>query len=313
MQTGIITSNRFKLHLTGAGHPESPDRITAVHGALHDSGLLEKHPVVVPEIKLPEIPDLIHSNDYRIRVKRSCESGDTIIDTQDNPICPDSYEIAILAANAVTTGIDMVISGEWNNGMVIVRPPGHHAERSMAMGFCLFNNVAIGAKYLQDQYGIEKVAIVDFDVHHGNGTQHLFEADPTVFFASMHQFPFYPGTGRETETGTGAGRGTVQNYPLPAGTGDDTYYDIIDNDLSDRILKFDPDFIIFSAGFDAHELDPIGQMNVTTEGFYNISKKLNRIATEACKGRSLSVLEGGYHLNALGESVKVHINAMAGE
>lgn len=313
MTTGIISSNRFKLHLTGDGHPESPDRITAIHSALHDAGILDSHPVEVPEIRFSELPDIVHSEDYRIRVKEACRDGKTHIDSLDNPICPDSYETAILASNAVTMGIDKVISGNWNNGMVIVRPPGHHAERTMAMGFCLFNNVAIGAQFLRDDYSMDKVAIVDFDVHHGNGTQHFFESDPTVFFASIHQFPFYPGTGSSSETGTGQGAGATVNYPLSSGSGDNDYYDILDNDLSDRLLKFNPDFIILSAGFDAHLLDPVGQMEVTTEGFYGITEKLKKVADECCQGRIISVLEGGYHLNALADSVKVHIKGLSGE
>lgn len=312
-QTGIITSNRFKQHLTGAGHPESPARIQAIHHALHRSGLLDTFPVEVPETQYSDLPEQVHTTEYQKRVENACKKGEPFIDTYDNPISTDSYETALLAANAVVHGITRVIENDWKNCLTVVRPPGHHAEESMAMGFCLFNNVAIGARYLQNEFGLDRIAIVDFDVHHGNGTQHLFEADPTVFYASIHQSPFYPGTGERSETGTGKGRGYTVNYPLPAGTAEDRYLDILENDLSDRLLRFDPDFLILSAGFDGHIQDPVGQMNISTEGYYDISRKLITISEECCDGKLVSVLEGGYHLDALGESVKVHLMALSGK
>jgi len=311
MKTGIITSNRFKQHLTGKGHPESPERLDAILSELHDCGILDSHPVEVPNLIDLTLPDLVHTHDYLSMVKESCKRGDEFIISHDNPISAESYEIAVLATNAVAHGISKVMNEEWINGMALVRPPGHHAERTMPMGFCLMNNVAIGAKYLQKEFNVEKIAIIDFDVHHGNGTQHIFESDSTVFFTSIHQSPFYPGTGKESETGIGEGNGFTKNYPLPKGQGDKEYYDIIDNDLADRVLGFDPDFIILSAGFDAHHMDPIGEMNITTEGYYQISKKLVQISNECCGGKLVSVLEGGYHLDALAESVKVHINALS--
>jgi acetoin utilization deacetylase AcuC-like enzyme len=197
--------------------------------------------------------------------------------------------------------------------MALLRPPGHHAEKEMAMGFCLFNNVAIAARYAQQNYEIEKVAIIDFDVHHGNGTQHIFESDPTVMYASLHQYPFYPGTGTTEETGIGNGKGTTINYPLNYGVGDVEFIDILDNSLSDKVLKYNPDLILVSAGFDAHMDDPIGGLRVTTEGYHTISKTINTLAGEVCDGKIISSLEGGYNLKALAESVAAHLIALQGK
>ena len=313
MTTSLITSERYKNHITGPGFPESPERLEAILEYLESTGLINELDVVEPVRKDKSFCKLVHDDEFITRVRQACELGAPIVDTGDNPISKDSYDTALLAVGGITEAIDKIFIGKTNNAMALLRPPGHHAEKEMAMGFCLFNNVAIAARYAQQNYEVERVAIIDFDVHHGNGTQHIFESDPTVMYASLHQYPFYPGTGATEETGIGEGKGTTFNYPLNYGDGDDIFIDIFDNSLSDKILKYDPDLILVSAGFDAHLDDPIGGLNVTTNGFFNMSNILVKLADEVCSGKIVSSLEGGYNLKALAESVEVHLLALQGK
>ncbi len=308
--TSLITSEKYKDHITGIGFPESPERLDAILEHLKVTGMINDLDVVEPIRKDKNICKLVHEEDYITRVRQACELGAPIVGTADNPISKDSYDTALLAVGGITEAVDKVFTGETNNVMVLLRPPGHHAEKEMAMGFCLFNNVAIAARYAQQNYEVERVAIIDFDVHHGNGTQHIFEADSTVMYASLHQFPFYPGTGAGDEKGNGDGKGTTVNYPLNAGVGDNEFIDIFSNSLSDKILKYNPDLIIVSAGFDAHIDDPIGGLSVTTKGFYNISNTIMNLADEVCDGKIISSLEGGYNLRALAESMGAHLLAL---
>jgi len=281
-----------------------------IHKRIDASPIYDQLKIITPKEGLPDYPLLNHKGSYIQRVKSTCDSGESYIDTYDNPINSHSYDTAMQATGAMISGVDGIFNNEIKNAMALVRPPGHHAEESNAMGFCLFNNVAIAAKYAQKQYHADKVAIIDFDVHHGNGTQHSFENDPSVLYISIHQFPFYPGTGTKDETGWGKGLGATINYPVQAGGGDDVYLNIVENSLADKVLAFQPDFLILSAGFDAHELDPIGGMNVTTEGFKKISNHFVSLSYEYSGGRLLSVLEGGYHLQALSDSVYVHLESL---
>ncbi|MEE8341323.1 MAG: histone deacetylase [Candidatus Neomarinimicrobiota bacterium] len=313
MVTCLITSEKFKDHITGPGFPESPERLDAILDHLNSTGLSKELDVVEPIRQDKSYCRLIHDDEYISRVRQACELGAPLIDTSDTPISNKSYDTALLSVGGLTEAVDRVFSGKANNAMALLRPPGHHAEKGMAMGFCLFNNTAIAARYAQNNYEVEKVAIIDFDVHHGNGTQHIFDSDPTVMYISLHQFPFYPGTGAADETGAGDAKGTTVNYPLYAGVGDDQYIDIFNNSISDKVLKYNPDLIIVSAGFDAHKDDPIGGMNVTTEGFYTLSNTITLIADEVCNGKIISSLEGGYNLNALAESVTEHIKALKGK
>jgi len=313
MTTSLITSPKYKNHLTGPGFPESPERLDAIIDHLESMGIMKELNVIDPIRMDSNLCKLVHDEEYIERVKQACEFGAPIVDTVDNPISKDSYDIALLAAGGIAEAVDSVFVGKSNNSMVLLRPPGHHAEKSMAMGFCLFNNVAIAARYAQQNYEVEKVVIIDFDVHHGNGTQHIFEKDPTVMYISSHQYPFYPGTGSSFEAGSGAGRGTTINYPLDPEVGDKELIDIFDNSISDHILKYNPDLIVISSGFDAHWDDPIGGLRVTTEGFYNITKTINKLSQEVCGGKIVSSLEGGYNLKALAESVEAHLIALKGE
>lgn len=313
MVTSLITSEKFKDHITGPGFPESPERLDAIIDHLELSGLIKELDVVEPIRKDKNFCKLVHDNEYITRVRQACELGAPIVDTGDNPISKNSYDTALLAVGGITEAVDRIFTGKANNAMALLRPPGHHAEKGMAMGFCLFNNVAIAARYAQQNYEVEKVAIIDFDVHHGNGTQHIFESDPTVMYVSLHQYPFYPGSGSADEMGSGNAKGTTINYPLKAGVGDKEFIDIFNDSLSDKVLKYNPDLIIVSAGFDAHMDDPIGGLRVTTEGYHNMSKTITKIAGEVCGGKIISSLEGGYNLKALAESVAAHLKALKGK
>ena len=313
MVTSLITSEKYKDHITGPGFPESPERLDAILEHLESTGLINDLDVVEPLRKDKDFCKLVHDDEYITRVRQACELGAPIVDTGDNPISKNSYDTALLAVGGITEAVDKIFTGKANNAMALLRPPGHHAEKSMAMGFCLFNNVAIAARYAQQNYEVERVAIIDFDVHHGNGTQHTFESDPTVMYASLHQYPFYPGTGATEEMGIGDGKGTTINYPLNYGVGDNEFIDIFNNSLSDKILKYNPGLIIVSAGFDAHIDDPIGGLSVTTKGYYDISNILMNIADEVCGGKIMSSLEGGYNLKALAESVEAHLLALQGK
>jgi acetoin utilization deacetylase AcuC-like enzyme len=313
MAVGLITSQRFKDHRTGLGHPETQERLTAILNKISKSSIKTSTKTFTPGFPKPGIPEIIHTKEYVDRVKHACSIGASIIDTVDNPISPDSFDVAVLAAGAVVEGVDLLFKNGLNSVMALIRPPGHHAEKNMAMGFCLFNNAAIAARYAQNKHEAEKIVIIDFDVHHGNGTQHIFEQDPTVMYISTHQYPFYPGTGSENDIGIGAGINTTRNYPLKAGVGDKEFIDIFDNSVADIVLSYNPDLIIISAGFDAHILDPIGELNVSTEGYYTISQTIFNLAQESCNGKILSVLEGGYNLTALADSVEVHLAALAGK
>lgn len=232
------------------------------------------------------------------------------IDTPDVPISPESYEVALLAAGGVLCLLDAVFNKEARNGFGLVRPPGHHAERNQAMGFCLFNNVAIGTRYAQKKFGIQRVLIVDWDVHHGNGTQHFFEEDPTVFYFSAHQYPYYPGTGHSWERGIGAGLGTTLNIPMPAGTGDRTYLDAFENIFLPLAHDFEPELILISAGFDAHKDDPLAGLDLTERTYGRMTQLLKELAGGTANERIVSVLEGGYNLKALTLSIETHIRAL---
>lgn len=305
-QTGIVYSDIYLEHETG-GHPETPRRLTAIMDGLETSGILDDLVRVDPVPASPEEIGLVHKPLYIQWVEEVVKRGETILDSGDTVVSMGSYEAARLAAGGVIAAVDAVMEGKVRNCFCAVRPPGHHALYDRAMGFCLFNNVAIGARYAQKRYGIERVLIVDWDVHHGNGTQDTFYGDPSVFYFSSHQYPHYPGSGSAGETGEGTGKGFTLNVPLSSGSGDEDYLRVFSEKLSPAMDEFQPEFVFISAGFDAHQSDPLSSINLTREGFGRLTTVVNGIAEKYAAGRLVSVLEGGYDLHGLADSVAEHL------
>ena len=313
-RTGIAYNEKFLEHETGPGHPERPGRLVAVIRHLRASGLWNdlQHLIIDPA---PEEWILrVHTREHLQGVKDACRSGrsaQATLDDGDTVVCPASYDAALLAAGAVLGAVDAVVPGVLKNAFCAVRPPGHHAESGRAMGFCLFNNMAVGARYALEHYRLRRVAIIDWDVHHGNGTQEIFYADPSVFYFSLHQYPFYPGTGAHTERGTGDGYEYTTNIPLPAGSGHDEYIQAFRRDILPALDAYRPELIMISAGFDAHRLDPLAQMALTEETFSEMTRLLMEAADGSGSGKIVSVLEGGYNLDALSTSAEAHLRALA--
>jgi len=309
-QTAVIYHPDFELHDTGNSHPETRSRARIIYDFIknsdinHELAWLKPEPVDLRWIKK------IHGVDYINHVENACLSGENIIDQGDTKACPASFEIARLAAGAAIKGVDHVMNNEFKNAFCCCRPPGHHAEVDTALGFCLFNNIAILARYLQKQYGLDKIAIIDWDVHHGNGTQHAFEADPSVLYVSTHQYPFYPGTGAASEQGVGRGKGSVVNCPMPAGATDSLYRLAFAERIIPALERFAPEAILISAGFDAHAEDPLAEVQLSTDAFTWMTQQLLEVADRHAEGRVISLLEGGYNLSRLGECVATHLNEL---
>ena len=305
MKTGLITSNTYQNHNTGDGHPEKIDRVTAIIDnlkKLNKKNLIWKKPSRYKR----ELLENTHNKDYINFVEKSFpEKGLSFLDG-DTIISPGSKEATTDAVGSIITAIDGVQNKEFHNAFCAVRPPGHHAERNKAMGFCIYNNVAVGAHYLLEKYKFNKVAIIDFDVHHGNGTQDIFYDNEKVLYISTHQYPYYPGTGDEKEKGK---YNNIFNIPLPAGTTSEEYLNAYEFVLK-KIKEFKPEFILLSAGFDAHKDDPLAQFELTSKDFYNLTKRTLNLAKLYCEGKVVSILEGGYDLNALQESTEMHVNAL---
>ena len=298
-------------HHTGAGHPECAERLSATMEHLATLPLQEKLKHYEPLPVEQEFIEANHSSAYLTRARQTCADGRAFLDDLDVSISEESYGIALKAAGATLALAEGVINREIDNGFALVRPPGHHAEYDRAMGFCILNNVAILARYLKAVHGLDKVLILDWDVHHGNGTQHTFEGDPSVLFASTHQYPFYPGTGAWSETGIGKGRGTTLNCPMPAGSDDKDYEAAFMEKILPAIDQFKPEFIIISAGFDAHRDDPLGEINLST-GFYGwMTDRIMEMADKHAGGRIVSVLEGGYNLTMLPLCVEEHLKGLS--
>jgi acetoin utilization deacetylase AcuC-like enzyme len=311
-RTGLLYDERFALHKTGPGYPESPDRLTAVLSGLKNPGLLDKLiPVPATAAKLKWI-EKVHSPKYILGFEEACMLDLGELGSADNQICPQTYDVALLAVGGILNACDMLMEGKIDNAFCAVRPPGHHAEMREALGFCFFNNIAIAARYLQLQWNIRRVGIVDFDVHHGNGTQHTFEDDPDVFFYSIHEHPSfaYPGTGREFEKGSGPGLGTTLNSTILPGQGDDEYRLKIIRDLVPAFDEFKPEVILVSAGFDAHAEDDMSDVRLSTEGFSWIMEVICRLADKHSGGRLISVLEGGYSMALLPELIENHVRIL---
>ncbi len=307
MKTGFVYSERYLEHDTGPNHPERPARVQHIYQFIRSSDLNRELCWLEPRAATIDDVTLLHKMSYVNRVKEACRGGEAFLDSMDTAISPKSFDVALLAAGGVLALVDAVMSGTVRNGFALVRPPGHHAERETALGFCIFNNVAIAARYIQKKYGLKRILVIDWDVHHGNGTQHMFEDDPSVFYFSTHQYPYYPGTGAEDETGTGKGKGTTLNIPLPAGAGDKDFKRAYQDIFYPKAVQFKPDFILISSGFDAHRLDPLAQMDLTEESYGFFTAVAKQIAKEAGHERIVSALEGGYNLEMISRSAYIHL------
>lgn len=309
-KTGLVHHPAYLEHDMGPGHPESPDRLRAIMQQLEQGGTMARVTKIEARKAEDEWLTQIHSPSYVTSLNRHIPTSGRVSLDPDTSMSPGSLNAAYLAAGGTLAAVDAVMTQRVDHVFCAVRPPGHHAEASRAMGFCLFNNVAIAARYVQKKYGVTRVLIVDWDVHHGNGTQHSFEDDPSVLFFSTHQHPHYPGTGRGTERGKGAGAGFTINVPMEAGEGDEAYHAIFLKSLVPAADMFKPEFVIISAGFDAHKDDPLAGMGLTEAGYADLTEIVVGIAKRHAKGRLLSSLEGGYNLRALAASVEAHINAL---
>jgi acetoin utilization deacetylase AcuC-like enzyme len=305
MKTGLITSDTYQNHNTGDGHPEKIDRVTAVidnFKKLDNKNLIWKKPSKFDRSLL----EITHNSDYINFVESSFpKKGLSFLDG-DTIVSPGSKEATSDAVGSIIKAIDGVQNNEFKNAFCAVRPPGHHAEKNKAMGFCIYNNVAVGANYLIDKYKLNKIAIIDFDVHHGNGTQDIFYDDEKVLYISTHQFPYYPGSGTEQEKGK---HNNIFNIPLPAGTTSEEYLSAYEYVLK-KIDEFKPEFILISAGFDAHKDDPLAQFQLESKDFYEITKRTLESSRLYCNGKVVSILEGGYDLLALQESTEMHVKAL---
>lgn len=304
-RVGFVSDDRFCLHRPPDGHPERPERLRNLLSYLkRNSELWNALVHITPQPANRKDILAIHTSDHVDLVQRICDSGGGVLDEGDTHVSPESYDVAMLAAGAVKSAVDAVMLKEVDSAFCAVRPPGHHAENDRPMGFCIFNNVAIGARYAQQKLGVRKVAILDWDVHHGNGTQHIFEDDASVLYISTHQFPFYPGTGSRAETGIGGGKEFTLNIPLAAGSDESRYLAAFTDEIIPSLNNFEPDLLLISAGFDAHKSDPLGGMRLTEESFVKFTHLVKNVAPV------VSVLEGGYDTEALARSVAAHLQEM---
>ena len=310
MPTGFVYDQRVLAHDTGADHPEQAARASAIVSHLETLAWFSKlRPYRSRQADRKWLKS-IHSADYIQRAAAACRDGLPYLDSMDVAISSQSFDAALVAAGAPLVLADALIAGEIDNGFALVRPPGHHAEFDQALGFCIFNNIAILTRYLQDHHGIDKVAILDWDVHHGNGTQHSFDTDPSVMYISTHQYPYYPGTGAAHEQGEGRGTGTIVNCPMPAASTDHDYERAFTERILPALAQFAPDVLLISAGFDAHRDDPLAEINLSTDFFAWMSTRMLEIADRYAQGRIISVLEGGYELQRLGECVAMHLGEL---
>ena len=305
MKTGLITSDTYQNHNTGEGHPEKIDRVSVIienFKKINNKNIVWKKPAKVKK----KILEITHSPDYIKFVQNSFPNKGLSFLDGDTVISPGSKDATIDAVGSIIAAIDGVQNNEFKNAFCAVRPPGHHAEKNKAMGFCIYNNVGVGAHYLLNNYKFNKVAIIDFDVHHGNGTQDIFYNNEKVLYISTHQYPYYPGSGSEKEKGK---FNNIYNIPLPAGTNSEEYLNAYEFVLK-KLKQFKPEFILFSAGFDAHKDDPLAQLQLTSKDFYELTKRTLKLSKTFCNGKVVSILEGGYDLMALKESSEMHVNAL---
>jgi len=310
VHTGIVLDSRYQEHYTGRSHPERSARIAALVDALEQyqrPGLKR----FSPRLATPEEIALVHDATHVDRVAATANQHSFAFDA-DTPVSAQSYTTALLATGGLLTLLEAIMTHDIDNGFALVRPPGHHAERDRAMGFCLFNSAAIGAQYLRERFGLKRILVMDWDVHHGNGTQHSFYDDPGVLYVSTHQYPYYPGTGALSEVGQGQGEGYTVNLPLSPRCGNAEYQELFTDVIAPICREFDPEFVLISAGFDAHARDPLGGMEVTEAGFGAMARVLLQIARDHAQGRCAAILEGGYDLEGLQKSVRCVLDEMEG-
>jgi acetoin utilization deacetylase AcuC-like enzyme len=310
VHTGIVLDSRYQEHYTGRSHPERSARIAALVDALEQyqrPGLKR----FSPRFATPEEIALVHDVTHVDRVAATANQHSFAFDA-DTPVSVQSYTTALLATGGLLTLLEAIMTHDIDNGFALVRPPGHHAERDRAMGFCLFNSAAIGAQYLRERFGLKRILVMDWDVHHGNGTQHSFYDDPGVLYVSTHQYPYYPGTGALSEVGQGQGEGYTVNLPLSPGCGNAEYQELFTDVIAPICREFAPEFVLISAGFDAHARDPLGGMEVTEAGFGAMARVLLQIARDHAQGRCAAILEGGYDLEGLQKSVRCVLDEMEG-
>lgn len=308
--TGLVYHPDYLLHDTGPMHPERPERLKVLMAHLNEAGLLAELTLLEPRVAADHWIMRVHTQAYLEELADAARDAPTQLDP-DTHVSSESLRVAKLTTGGVFAAIDAVMAGQIRNAFVAARPPGHHALPDRAMGFCLINHVAVAALYVLERYDFERVLIVDWDVHHGNGTQDIFYADPRVLYFSTHQHPFYPGTGRSSETGAGEGLNTNINVPLPAGAGDEDIVRAFEEQLLPVAHTFAPQFVLVSAGFDAHRDDPLAHLALTENGYKAITQLVMTIAERHAKHRVVSVLEGGYNLHALARSVEAHVRALA--
>jgi len=304
----LFRDARFLEHETGA-HPECADRLRSIQQTLESAGLAERFTQGTPRSATREELARVHSPAHIETIESFAKDGGGPIEA-DTVMSPKSFQTACLAAGTAIEAVDQVLAGNHNQAVCLIRPPGHHAVPNRPMGFCLFNNIAVAARHATEFHGLNRVLIVDWDVHHGNGTQDIFYDDEKTYFYSAHRWPFYPGTGDKHETGSGAGQGTIFNQPLSFGLSRQEYLNAFQNVLQDAAAKCQPELILISAGFDAHHADPVGSLGLESEDFASLTKLLQDAANQYCGGRLISLLEGGYNLNALAESVAVHLETL---
>jgi acetoin utilization deacetylase AcuC-like enzyme len=298
MTTAYVTHSRYPEHDL-PHHPEHAGRIRAVWKALDEAGLSARMNALTPEYATREMLEAVHTPEYLDQIDKIAGADRMILLDADTYLGGTSHEVALLSAGGVVRAVDEVLSGRANNAIAAVRPPGHHAMPGYAMGFCLYGNIAIAARHAQRAYGLKRVLIMDFDVHHGNGTEAMFYDDPSVLFISTHQHLLYPGTGMLNDTGTGAGEGYTINVPLPAGTGDQGFAAVFEQIIWKATERFQPELLLISAGYDAHLSDPLAQIRLTLRGYDHIQRELIRMAEKFCGGKIVFVMEGGYNLDAL--------------
>jgi len=313
LHTGLVADARVKKHFTGPHHPEQAARFSAAMSRLEWSGLIHDLTRLPSRLATDDELALVHTRPYLALVDKEVAAGGHHLSTGDTDISPESSEVARLATGCVLSAVDAVFARQVQNAFCIVRPPGHHASAANGMGFCLFNNVAVAARYARYKHSAERVLIVDWDVHHGNGTQDIFYEDGQVLFFSTHQSPWYPGTGAKNETGEGKGAGRIINCPLPAGSGRAEIVGAFRDQLLPAAVAFQPDLVFISAGFDSRINDPLGQFVLTDADFKELTGMLLDLAAKYCNGRLVSVLEGGYNLEGLAFAAEAHVRALMGD